>query len=157
MAIIDPSANGQPKQITVPDEIVVTLKLTQASGGLALFVSHDPHVFPDTVIELCHRAARVYERDPDAGANGDVPASEPGALVIVLTARFHEYGLSLLVGHDPLIPRDSVIDACLRAARFYERQAFMQELGLAQAKAMQQASQVGDLRRMMKDPKRLRG
>lgn len=54
------SPNGGGAQELKP--IVVTLTLTPTPAGYALHINHDPTIFPDTVIDACHRAARCYEQ-----------------------------------------------------------------------------------------------
>lgn len=56
------------------------------------------------------------------------PPSELRPLVITLTLTPTAQGYVMGIQHDPQIFADQVIDACTRAARYYERIAIVQQM-----------------------------
>ena len=74
---------------------------------------------------------------------GSTPAPENNGtsapdILITLRLKPTPQGLALNVEHDPRIFSDTVIDACRRAAAFYERRAIVAEF----AQAMQQTAKL---------------
>ena len=56
---ISSNGGGAPQELK---PIVITLTLTPTPAGYAMAINHDPAIFPDTVMEACHRALRIYEQ-----------------------------------------------------------------------------------------------
>lgn len=66
--------------------------------------------------------------------NGE--ALPPGSFVIAITLVPTTSGYAMKIDHPPGLFPDTVIDACYRAARFYERLALVQQLGQAQPRVI---------------------
>jgi hypothetical protein len=76
------------------------------------------------------------------GGNGAAPPEGPQPIVITLTLFPSPQGYAMQVHHDPKVFADQIIDACQRAARFYERIALLQEMQAMDAKAQQARAQM---------------
>lgn len=102
--------------------------------------SEDPRGRDDG--ERCHRLRGQVMGEEVIGGNGAPPASEGKPIVITLTLFPTPHGYAIQVGHDPSIFEDQIIDACHRAARFYERVAMLREMQAMEAKAQQARAQM---------------
>lgn len=74
------------------------------------------------------------------GPNGGDPQQKP--IQIVLTLHPSPNGYALQIDHGQDVFADVIIDACLRAARHYERQTMVQAIQSADAKTAQARSQM---------------
>ena len=70
------------------------------------------------------------------------PPDGPKPIVITLTLFPSPQGYAMQIGHDPSIFADQIIDACQRAARFYERIALMQAIEQRGQTLKQQAPRI---------------